>query len=856
MKYSHFPVLLLAFLVTGDLDAQEIKSPEQYFGHVMGADRKLIDWTQITEYLRYLGERSDRVVVEDLGKSTLGKPFLLVIIAHSDNIASLDRQMAIQQALGRGVEMTAAESAKMIAEGKTVVLITLNIHATEIAASQESVELAWELATRTDDRVLKILNNVIILMVPSLNPDGQQMIVDYYRETLGTASEGASFPGLYHHYAGHDNNRDWFFFNLAESRNVSKVLYHDWFPEIIMDQHQMGRRSARLFLPPYQDPINPNVHPRLTAATNMLGKYVAADLTDRGFSGVVTGTIFNAFFEGTMSKTPLWHNRIGILTEAASTRYATPTFHPKSSLAGMDRALNEYRPQTNFPMPWPGGWWRLRDIIEYEKAATYAILDLAATYKTRYKTTFYELNREAIVKGLSEPPYAWVLPADQHDPSAAIELLRRLRFGNVEIYRATSEVNTGSEVVPAGAFVVPLAQANRPYIKDLMEVQHYPDMRLYPGGPPVPPYDLTTWSLPLMMGVKVLAANQPVTASLEKVDEPTWNFPPTDGKAKAYYLERRWTGAYALVNELLKAKSKVGTLTQAAQVSGKTLPKGTFVITSSKGNRSILARASAKYELQLIPASSAPKSRSIKAAKIAIYGPYLPAYDEGWTRYIFDQFGFDYTVLRNKDFASLRTLKQYDVLIMPSMSNSRIVDGKWSEDDEEIVGEPLMPEKYRGGIGADGVDNLKQFILDGGKALFLGGSGNLAIDKLNLPAKNVLKDMQRDDFFAPGTIFEVALDMTSSLTYGMEPNAFIYFIRDPAYTLQVGMTRQKEIAVYGPRNVLKSGWVLGEQNLFNRVALAEIQAGKGEAILYGFRTQNRGQTYGTFKLLFNALYKN
>ncbi len=475
-------ILSLAFL-SAQSNGQ-IKSPEAYFGHVMGADRQLIDWKQIVEYFQYLDQGSDRVLVEELGQTTMGKPFLMVTITAAENIPRLERYKEIQRLIGRAEDIEPDEAAALIKEGKTVVLLTINIHATEIAASQESVELAWELATRTDRRVRDILDNVILLMVPSLNPDGQQMVVDYYNETKGTESEGASFPGLYHYYAGHDNNRDLFFFNLAESRLVSRVLYHDWFPEIVYDQHQMGSNSARFFMPPYQDPINPNIHPRMTASVNMLGNYVLSDLTDQGFTGIVTGTIFNAFFEGTMSKTPLWHNRIGILSEAASVRYATPTYHPKTSLRGMDRALSDYKAQTNFPHPWPGGWWHLRDIIEYEMAAAYAILDLAVTYKTRYKTTFYELNREAIEKGRTEPPSAWVLPpglpgpeasrTGQHDPNAAVELLRRLRYSNVKVYRAKEPVNTGAGTTPAGSFVIPLAQANRPCIKDLMERQHYP----------------------------------------------------------------------------------------------------------------------------------------------------------------------------------------------------------------------------------------------------------------------------------------------------------------------------------------------------------------------------------------------
>ncbi|UCH63759.1 MAG: hypothetical protein JSU77_04745 [Fidelibacterota bacterium] len=834
--------------------AQGIKSPEAYFGHEMGADRELIDWKQIVEYFRYLDEGCNRVLVEELGQTTMGKPFLLVTITAAEDIPRLERFKEIQRLIGRAENLSPYDASALIEEGKTVVLLTLNIHATEIAASQESVELAWELATRTDQRILDILDNVILLMVPSLNPDGQQMVVDYYNETKGTESEGASFPGLYHYYAGHDNNRDLFFFNLAESRLVSRILHHDWFPEIVYDQHQMGSSSARLFVPPYQDPINPNVHPRITASVNMLGEYVASDLTDRGFTGIVTGTVFNAFFEGTMSKTPLWHNRVGILSEAASVRYATPVYHPKTSLHGMDRSLSDYQAQTNFPQPWPGGWWHLRDIIEYEKAAAYAVLDLAAMYKIRYKTTFYELNREAIEKGRTEPPYAWILPPGQHDPNAAVELLRRLRYNNIKVYRAKGPVNTGAGTVPAGSFVVPLAQANRPCIKDLMERQYYPEMRLYTGGPPIPPYDLTTWSLPLMMGVQVEAVNLPLTTALEEVDHPSWDFPPVSDDAQAYLIGRRWLGSYRLVNALLKSGQKVGSLAKPVLTKDRYFPVGSFVIPSSKKNRNTIQKAHVTYEVRLTPVSDVPESTPLKVARIAIYGPWLPSSDEGWTRYLFDNFGFDYTVLRNKDFASLGTLKRYDVIIMPSMSTSQIVDGKRSPGQKDRIGDPSMPIKYRGGIGKEGAENIKRYLLDGGTVLFFGRAGNFAIDELSAPASNVLNDVKSDDFYAPGSIFQVDLDTDSHLTYGMPATASIYFIQDPVYALMAGLKPHRETAVYGHTNTLLSGWVEGEKHLHNRVALAEVTTGKGRAILYGFRVQNRAQTWGTFKLLFNALY--
>ncbi|MFQ5753893.1 MAG: M14 metallopeptidase family protein, partial [bacterium] len=510
-------ILILLFQI---LHAQSIQSPQEMFGFQMGADKKLINWQQIVTYFHMLDAQSPRIKVVEIGKTTLKRPMIMAILGSEDSIQNLDRYENIQQQLGRPYDLEESEANKLIADGKLVFILTLNIHSTEIASSQESVELAYELATSPDKKIQKILNKVIILIVPSLNPDGQDMVAKWYLKDVGTEYEGSRLPMKYHHYVGHDNNRDWFFFNLVESQNVARVLYHDWYPEIVYDQHQMGSTGARLFLPPYADPVNPNVPPSLMASVNMLGKHVVSDMHDQGFQGVVTGTIFNAFFEGTMSKTPLWFNRIGILTEAASARIATPIFFPKTSLRGMGIDLPNYSQQTNFLDPWPGGWWHLRDIIEYEKAATYSMLDLAATYKEKFKKNFYRLNKDAIETGKQGHPFAYVIPIEQHDPNNAIELLKRLRIANVDVYQAQEDFSTNQGEFKRGAFIIPLAQPTRAFIKDVMEIQEYPNLLEYPGGPPRQPYDVTAWTLPLQMGVEVVKIDVPFSAAMNLTLNP------------------------------------------------------------------------------------------------------------------------------------------------------------------------------------------------------------------------------------------------------------------------------------------------------------------------------------------------
>ncbi|MFQ6617160.1 MAG: M14 family metallopeptidase, partial [Fidelibacterota bacterium] len=739
MKRYRFFVLFIiaAAILPGPVVGQILPSPEAVFGFRMGTDRKLIDWNQIVEYFSILDEGSDKIMVQELGKTTLGKPFLLAIISSAENLKNLDSYKAIQQQLANPYDLSEERAAALIEEGKIVVLVSLNIHSTEIGSSQESVELAYEFVTASNPQIERILDRVIILLVPSLNPDGQQMVVDWYREHLGTPHEGSRLPRLYHPYAGHDNNRDWFMFNLQESRLMAPVLYSEWFPEIVYDQHQMGSNGPRIFMPPYSDPVNPNVHPTLLAEVNMLGKHVVADLHEQGFKGIVTGIRFNAYFEGTMSKTPLWHNMVGILSELASVRIATPLYLPRGSLGKYGPELPRYSKVTNFLEPWEGGWWRLRDIIEYEKAVTYSILDLAAIYRTKFMTNFYSLNAESIRKGKNEPPFAFAVPLDQHDPGSAAEMLKRLQIAGVRIFRSQSQFVYDGKTYPHGTYIIPLAQPCRPYIKDLLEPQKYPNLKLYPEGPPKPPYDVTGWTMPLQMGVSVIEMNAPIEVELTPAE--SFDFEPSGVKnapAKYYLIQRRYNNSFAIVNELLKDGAEVYWSDEAFSVEGKDYPPGTIVIPDQKDIGFSLQLLSEELGVPVYSTNEQISVRGSKALlpRLGLYQPWLANMDEGWTRLVLDRYRFSYKNLHNEEIKKGKLQKRYDVIILPNLSTREIVDGRRRKDEEPVIGTAEPPEKYRGGIDKEGVKALKKFVKAGGTLITFGNASNFAIEKLWVPA--------------------------------------------------------------------------------------------------------------------------
>jgi len=559
----------------------QIPTPLEHFGHEIGDEGFLADWNELTAYYQAVADASPRMVLDTLGPTTLGEPFIRLTITSEENLGRLDRFLEIQQKLADPRQISSeAELEALNEEGRTVVLITSHIHSTEVAAGQMPARLVYNLATSSDPDVLEILDETIIVLIPSLNPDGTQMVSDWWREWKGTQFEGAPLPRLYHHYIGHNNNRDWFFFAQVETRMTVLDAHNKWKPQIVHDIHQMGNQGARFFVPPYIDPVEPNVDPRLIAGLNQLGQYIAAEMTRDGMDGVVTHAIFDIF---TPARAYMhYHGGVRILSETARSEWANPIHQEMRDL----RPTRDYDPRVmsvNFPSPWEGGRWGLDDAVDYMEAGAMALLRNAAKNRAFWLSNFVEIHRDA-VRGWDRWPQAWVIPAGQENRMGVEHLLRVLTTGNVEVHRAESDLQVaGGATYPAGSWVIPMQQPYAAFAQTMLEAQAYPDLREYPGGPPIRPYDATAHTLPLLFGVDAVPVESFAAASggpelsdpIEQRTEPTFEVPgfvtgpdaPRIGLYRAYDepMPQGWTrwlfdGAGIAYEEVRNADVRAGAL--------------------------------------------------------------------------------------------------------------------------------------------------------------------------------------------------------------------------------------------------------------------------------------------------------
>lgn len=525
----------LSFVAAASLAAQDVPAPAEHFGFEPGADRKLANWTQLTAYYDALARASSRVSVDTLGATTKDRPFVMLTITSPENHARLDELRTIQRRLADPrLVPEADEVERLLDAGRAVVLITHAIHSTEVGSAQAAAKLVHRLAASNDERVREILDNVVLLLIPSLNPDGTEWVSDWYTAHVGTDFEGTAPPWLYHFYVGHDNNRDWYAFTQVETQHTIQHAHNAWRPQIVHDIHQMGGTGARIFFPPYIDPVEPNVDPALVTALNQLGAYMAAELTAQGKPGVVINAIYDAFTPARAYSH--YHGGVRILSETASARLATPVQMARGRVAGgreYDAATSSWK----FPLPWEGGEWGLPAIVDYMESGALALLTNAAKNRRFWLENFYAIQRRAI-KGWPEWPAAWVIPADRANRAGLAYVLRILTMGDVEVHAATAPFSVAGREFSAGTYVIPMSQPSASFAQTLLEVQKYPDLREYPGGPPKRPYDVTAHTLPLLMDVEAVAVEDwdgpapPLSAAIPIQD---WDFalPPALAGAEA-----------------------------------------------------------------------------------------------------------------------------------------------------------------------------------------------------------------------------------------------------------------------------------------------------------------------------------
>lgn len=802
-----------------------VPTPESYFGHGMGADRTVLDWSKVVGYFWALEKNSDRIRVEELGKTTEGRPFLVAVLAAPETLRRLDHYRQIQARLADPRRTTAVEAESLIAAGKAVVLVTCSIHSTEIASTHTAVEFAYKLLAEDSPRRRAILANTIFLLVPSLNPDGVDIVTRWYRRTLGTPYEGASPPELYHKYVGHDNNRDWYMFTQAETRLAVSKIHNVWHPQIVYDVHQMGPYAARMFVPPWLDPIEPNIDPVIAQQANAIGAAMAAGLTAAGKRGVVIHAVYDYWTPARHYQS--YHGGVRILSESASARIATPIEVRFDQLETHALGYNAQQRSWNHLEPWPGGVWRLRDIVDYQLIAMESCLYYAALHREELLRNFYGIGVRAV--GRRDPPYAFVLPRFQRDPHSLTRLLQVLEFGQVEIERARGPFRAGNRPYETGDYVVRLAQPYGSFAKTLLERQRYPDLREYPGGPPRRPYDVTAHTLPLLMGVRADPIDAPFQADLERVARVAFE-PGYVPAAGTVTLPAAWGNTWIAVNRLLRAGADVR----------RDARDGTFYVANAGPARTLLPELASALGL---PLTGAPGSagRPVRSARIGLYKSWVPNMDEGWTRWILEQFEFPYLSLTNRDIQAGRLAERLDVIILPDASPATMANGAAG-----------MPPEFSGGLGDAGAAALKEFVLSGGTILAFNRASLYAASRLGLPVRDVLSGVPNREFYAPGSLFTGLVDTGRPLAAGLDRETAVWFESGPAFEIQgpgpVAVVR------YPAGNPLASGWLLGAQFLENRAAVVDAPAGKGHVVLFGIRPQYRAQSHATFKLVFNALF--
>ncbi|MEI6669337.1 MAG: M14 metallopeptidase family protein [Acidobacteriota bacterium] len=878
-----------------------LPTPESVLGFKPGADNKLATYDQAITYLKKLAAASSSIRLVEAGKTTSGRVMYFALISNPANLDRVDRYRDIAQRLAHPQGLTEADARRLAREGKAFVHLDGGCHATEVAGAQMTLQLAYDLVARAADPGIKdILDNDIVMLWPTMNPDGQQMVGEWLARNAGTPYAESGLPRLYQEYVGHDNNRDAYMLNMIESR-VMEHFWRQWEPNIIYVFHQSSPFPTRIWLPPFSEPIAPDAPPVVSREINMIGMAIAKSLEERGQVGAThMGLAFDAWYPGYADYAPVFKNIPAFWTETAGSMAAPREYTP----ADFPEDYRDLRPQSLYASPWAGGWWRLGDAVAYNETAAIATLEFAAKYRESLLYNRYRAGRDQIEAGRKTAPYAYMIPQDQRDPVAAVELLRRLAFGGVRVWQLTSPVTVEKTTYPSGTWVVPADQEFGAMARELLSVQKYPDLRQFPGGPPLRPYDAAGWTLPLQMGVNVASLMSPISDSMRATMKVLGEAPAPTAKPTAYNMSAATdpapfdsvpgigfnsnataaaivpragtisgSGATLAVdpaqNNAFRAITRAWKLGAGVQVvNGAAGSGGRYLITGLPE----AAQVDIVTSLALTAERTSAAGLVIRKPRIGLYQPWSGSMDEGWTRWLLEQYGFDVITLHPEDFKTpLRD--KVDTLILaddaripleggvasgargemgpPASTSAGGPAGGRGQSGRGGAGRSVRPE-YAYALTAADLRGFEQFVRDGGTLICFNSASRFAIQQFKLPVRNLSEGLKPEEFFLRGSIVSVKTDTTHPVMAGMPETAAVFVDGSPVFEPQVGF-KGTILAKYADiGSPLESGYLIGEKYLQGRAAALDVELGRGHVVLIGFRPQWRGQPHATFRVVFNA----
>jgi len=842
-------IAVLSLLGAGEAAAQatsNVPTPQSILGHKPGDDFYLANYDESRAYFQKLAETSDRIKLIKVGKTTRGLDWEIAIISAPENLAKLDRYKEISQKLadGRGLDDSTARA--LAREGKAIVHIDGGLHSTEVAGAQQSILLAHRLVSaQGDPEVDAILKNVILMLWPTLNPDGQNAVASWYRQNVGTVYEVSPMPDLYQEYVGHDNNRDGYMNNMAESQAVTRAEL-EWAPVIFYCHHQTAPFPARIFIPPFVEPISSNIHPLMGRWLNVIGMNIAAYLDARQMPGAIHRVGFDNWYPGFLDYTHIFRNSISFFTETALYRYATPRFYSVDEFPADQKNLNA---GALYSSPWKGGWWRLRDAVEYMEGASMAVLDTAAKFREDLLFNRYQAARDNVKAFTNGPPYAYVIPAHQRDLGEAATLVEKLMLNGIEVHKASKPFHANGVEHPVESWVILMDQPFSPLVKELLETQKYPELRESPNGPPLRPYDVTGWTLSLQMGVRVAPVLQPVSAAehanLTRVAKFTPPEGRVDGAGGTYAISHRPNAAFKAINAVFAAGGQVGISPLELETAEG---RETGAIVASGVSKEAIDKIARESSLSFKTITAPSGLVNLKKARVGLYRSWTANIDEGWTRWILETYGFAPVTLRN-DFIQAGNLRErFDAIVLPDAPVKSIRDG---------FGPGIVPGEYSGGLGSQGASALREFVQEGGVLIAFNNASLYAIEDLGLPVKNVLAGLKPEEFYCSGSLLRVEIpDVSHSAVWGLPKEPVVMFEQGPA--LEAGEGFVGRVLASYPKNQtpLMSGYLLHGEKIQGKAAALEVQLGLGRVYLLAFRPQWRGQSHGTYKFFMNAIYES